>query len=216
MKIKDFFKRVVSKGEHYMMVWVIVFAHLDETISLSKISQSVKISKTHVFRIVQWGIEVLKELGVDCQYSSDAQGITISVGKSAVKTNAVGTVSESPKAMPTRKNTEMIVSIIEYLNQKTNKKYLAKSKEAERCINARISEGYSLDDFKKVIDIKASKWLNTPQEDYLRPITLFGTKFNSYLNERPQNEQIVNQSNIARTIAVANKVASELSGMDTE
>jgi uncharacterized phage protein (TIGR02220 family) len=118
--------------------------------------------------------------------------------------------------MPTPKNTEMTLQIILYLNEKANKNYSVEAKEARRCINARIAEGYSVNDFKKVIDIKVSKWLNTPQEDYLRPITLFGTKFNSYLNERPQHEQITNQSNIARTIAVANKVANELSGMDTE
>ena len=199
-----------------MMVWVIVFAHLDESISLSLISQKVSLSKTHVLRIIRWGLDVLKELEVECQYASDKNGITVSVGKSAVKSNlpAVATEVKEPKA--TRKNVELIGQIILYLNQKTNKNYSIEAKEAQKCIHARIAEGYSLQDFKKVIDIKVSKWLNTPQEDYLRPITLFGTKFNSYLNERPQNEQITNQSNIARTIAVANKVASELSGMDKE
>ena len=216
MKIKDFFKRVVSKGEHYMLVWVIVFANLDESISLSTISQKVGISKTHVFRIINWGMEVLKELGVQCQYVSDSFGFTVSVGKAAVKSNQISKIAEKSQSMPIPKNNEMITQIILYLNEKANKKYLVKAKEARGCINARIAEGYSLNDFKKVIDIKVSKWLNTPQEDYLRPITLFGTKFNSYLNERPQHEQITQQSNIARTIAVANKVASELSGMDSE
>jgi uncharacterized phage protein (TIGR02220 family) len=216
LKIKDFFKRVVSKGEHHMLVWAIVFANLDESITLSTISQKVRISKTHVFRIINWGMEVLKELGVECQYVSDSFGFTVSVGKAAVKTNEISKVLEKPKSMPTQQNTQMIIEIILYLNEKANKNYSVEAKEAKRCINARISEGYSLNDFKKVIDTKTSKWMNTPQEDYLRPITLFGTKFNSYLNERPQHEQITNQSNIARTIAVANKVASELSGMDAE
>ena len=216
MKIKDFFKRIVSKGEHHMMVWAIVFANLDESITLTSISQKVGISKTHVFRIINWGMEVLRELGVECQYVSDSFGFTVSVGKAAVKTNEISKVAEKAQAMPTPKNTEMINQIILYLNEKANKNYSVEAKEAKRCINARISEGYSLNDFKKVIDIKVSKWFNTPQEDYLRPITLFGTKFNSYLNERPQHEQITQQSNIARTIAVANKVASELSGMDSE
>jgi uncharacterized phage protein (TIGR02220 family) len=216
LKIKDFFKRIVSKGEHHMMVWAIVFANLDESITLTSISQKVGISKTHVFRIINWGMEVLRELGVECQYVSDSFGFTVSVGKAAVKTNEISKIAEKAQAMPTPKNTEMINQIILYLNEKANKNYSVEAKEAKRCINARISEGYSLNDFKKVIDIKVSKWFNTPQEDYLRPITLFGTKFNSYLNERPQHEQITQQSNIARTIAVANKVASELSGMDSE
>jgi len=216
LKIKDFFRRVVSKGDHHMMVWVIVFANLDESISLSAISQKARISKTHVFRIIKWGMEVLKELDVECQYVVDSFGFTISIGKAAVKTKEIVKVAEQAQSMPTTKNTEMTIQIILYLNEKANKNYSVEAKEARRCINARIAEGYSVNDFKKVIDIKVSKWLNTPQEDYLRPITLFGTKFNSYLNERPQHEQITKQSNIARTIAVANKVASELSGMDTE
>ena len=37
--------------------------------------------------------------------------------------------------------------------------------------------------FKKVIDSKSKEWLNTDFEKYLRPATLFGSKFESYLNE---------------------------------
>lgn len=199
-----------------MMVWAVVFANLDESISLSKISEKVSISKTHVFRIIKWGMDVLQELGVECQYNSNSNGIIVSIGKSTVKTKQIIKVVAENKSMPIEKHYEITVEIINYLNNKANKNFSVEAKEAKRCINARVSEGYNLNDFKKVIDTKVTKWLNTPQEDYLRPITLFGTKFNSYLNERPQNEQITNQSNIARTIAVANKVASELSDMDTQ
>jgi len=83
-----------------MMVWVVVFANLDEPISLSKIGQKVRISKTHVFRIIQWGIDVLKELEVECQYSSDSNGITVSVGKAAVKTKEISKVAQETKSMP--------------------------------------------------------------------------------------------------------------------
>ena len=52
-------------------------------------------------------------------------------------------------------------------------------------INARLEEGYSLKDFQKVIDNKVSDWINSPtMEIYLRPITLFNTKFESYLNQK--------------------------------
>jgi len=49
-----------------------------------------------------------------------------------------------------------------------------------------LKEGFTVDDFKKVIDIKASHWLNTDMEMYLRTQTLFGTKFETYLNEKPK------------------------------
>ena len=58
--------------------------------------------------------------------------------------------------------------------------------KTKKFINARINEGYKETDFYKVIDVKCSKWLNDPKmNEYLRPETLFGTKFESYLNEKP-------------------------------
>lgn len=72
--------------------------------------------------------------------------------------------------------------IIDYLNERTGKSFRASSQATQRHINARWSEGYVLDDFKTVIDLKAAQWLGTDMEEYLRPQTLFGTKFESYLN----------------------------------
>ena len=59
-----------------------------------------------------------------------------------------------------------------------------KNKQTIRFINGRIKDGYNENDFKKVIDIKTEKWLNTSMEDYLRPQTLFSQKMESYLNEK--------------------------------
>ncbi|HSH36025.1 conserved phage C-terminal domain-containing protein [Schnuerera sp.] len=73
--------------------------------------------------------------------------------------------------------------IVEYLNKKTNKNFRHTTKATQRLIGARLNEGFTLDDFKKVIDIKSSQWLGGKMEQYLRPQTLFGTKFESYLNE---------------------------------
>ena len=58
------------------------------------------------------------------------------------------------------------------------------SKKTKSCIHARLAEGFKLDDFKAVIDKKAEEWIGTEYEQYLRPETLFGTKFESYLNAR--------------------------------
>ena len=46
-----------------------------------------------------------------------------------------------------------------------------------------MNEGFNLDDFKRVIDIKVDDWRGTEFEKYLRPETLFGTKFENYLNQ---------------------------------
>lgn len=75
--------------------------------------------------------------------------------------------------------------VIDYLNNKAQKSFKASSKATQRFVNARISDGYEMDDFKRVIDVKTSQWLNDPQwNNYLRPSTLFSpTNFENYLNE---------------------------------
>lgn len=87
---------------------------------------------------------------------------------------------------PLNKNNEMIKEIIEYLNHVTNSKYRYKTAATQKLLNARINEGYTLADFKRVIDVKASQWLNSDMEKFLRPSTLFNaTKFDNYANEKP-------------------------------
>lgn len=75
--------------------------------------------------------------------------------------------------------------IVEYLNKRTGKKFKYKSKATQRLIKARWNEGFELDDFKKVVDNKCLDWLKDEKmSEYLRPATLFGTKFESYLNQK--------------------------------
>jgi uncharacterized phage protein (TIGR02220 family) len=80
-------------------------------------------------------------------------------------------------------NDDLIVEIIDFLNDCTGKSFKSSSKVATININARLKEGYTKDDFIKVISVKATKWIGTKFEDYLTPNTLFGNKFESYLNE---------------------------------
>ena len=76
-------------------------------------------------------------------------------------------------------------NVIDYLNEKIGARYKASSAINKRLIDARVKEGYELDDFKRVIDNKVASWSQDQKmSKYLRPQTLFGTKFESYLNER--------------------------------
>jgi len=73
--------------------------------------------------------------------------------------------------------------VIGYLNIILDTKF----KATETCkgfINARVKEGATIEDFEKVIDKKHKDWKDTTMAKYLRPQTLFGTKFDSYLNEK--------------------------------
>ena len=73
--------------------------------------------------------------------------------------------------------------IIDYLNSKTGKNYRDNVQKNRSLIKARWSEGYRLDDFKQVIDNMVKDWSGTKYAKYLRPETLFGTKFDGYLNQ---------------------------------
>lgn len=72
--------------------------------------------------------------------------------------------------------------IVDYLNLKANTRYKASSKNTQSYIKARLNEGFSVDDFKTVIDKKVKEWKRTQFEKFLRPETLFGSKFENYLN----------------------------------
>lgn len=83
-----------------------------------------------------------------------------------------------------KKDNTMCGEVIAYLNLKSGKRFKPSTGANKSHINARSKEGFTLENFKTVIDKKCSDWKGDPKMDkYLRPETLFGTKFESYLNE---------------------------------
>jgi uncharacterized phage protein (TIGR02220 family) len=85
-------------------------------------------------------------------------------------------------------NNSIYSIVIDKLNTLANKSYKSSSKKTQQLIIARINEGYSLEDFYKVIENKVRTWKDDPKMDqYLRPATLFGTKFEAYFNEKLKN-----------------------------
>lgn len=81
-------------------------------------------------------------------------------------------------------STDDIKDIVEYLNNKIGARYKPNGKKMKELIRARMNEGYTVKDFKTVIDKKFKSWGNDPKMSlYLRPSTLFGTRFGEYLNE---------------------------------
>lgn len=85
--------------------------------------------------------------------------------------------------------------IISILNSSTGKKFSSAAPDTRRCIKARWREGYCLDDFKKVIENRVVAWAGDPKmTEYLRPQTLFGGKFESYLQTASSTPRIETQS----------------------
>lgn len=77
------------------------------------------------------------------------------------------------------------IYIVDYLNKKTGKNFKSDSSKTRKLIDARFNEGYTIEDFRKVIDTKVAQWKGDKKMDgYLRPETLFSNKFEGYLNEK--------------------------------
>ena len=84
---------------------------------------------------------------------------------------------------------EKTKTIVGYLNEKTDSHYKATTPKTKQLVQARIKEGFSVDDFKTVIDKNTATWLkDSKMNKYLRPLTLFGTKFEDYLNEKVKGQ----------------------------
>ena len=118
--------------------------------------------------------------------------VTDTVNNIPTKLKNTNTVSltysgEKPKKEPFK---DEIEEILNFLNQKTGKKYTSRSKASVKMIRERLREGFTVDEFKAVIENKANAWLNTDYKVYLRPETLFCAKhFDSYLNDVEDEKQ---------------------------
>lgn len=113
-----------------------------------------------------------------CIQNVDTGKVSIELGKESIDKNSIDIYS------PAKQGNVPYKEIIDYLNLKANTNYKHTTKKTKDNIKARINEGFTLEDFKIVIDNKTNEWIGTDMEKYLRPETLFGTKFESYLNQK--------------------------------
>ena len=103
------------------------------------------------------------------------------------KTNTVYSIhnTDSPAENPAP---PPYAEIIRDLNLVTKKRFSHRTEKTRVSIKARFSDGFTLEDFKHVHRVKSEQWLNSDMEKYLRPATLYGNKFENYLNERLKSE----------------------------
>ena len=93
--------------------------------------------------------------------------------------------------------------IIEYLNLKTGSKFKPTTKPYVQAIRSRLKEGYTVNDFKTVIDKKCREWQGTKLEKYLTPKTLFApSHFDTYLNSNETAAMTDTERNIAELNAL--------------
>lgn len=133
--------------------------------------------------IVNWELYQLDDSEVANQSANRWQ-----TGGKRVATNKNDKNDKNDKNKDNKLST-FVDEIVEHLNTKTGKSFKSNSVKTKKMIKARLTEGFTVDDFKKVIDIKSERWLKTSDmSQYLRPETLFGTKFEGYLNEIVTNK----------------------------
>lgn len=93
---------------------------------------------------------------------------------------------DEPQAPAQPKKPDPTEEVVNHLNNRLGTQYKTTTQATRKLIKARIKEGFTVEDMKLVIDKKATEWGNNPKmAQYLRPDTLFGNKFEGYLNTRP-------------------------------
>ena len=96
---------------------------------------------------------------------------------------------ENNKYIAEKELQNQIEEVVAYMNNVFNTRFKSKSNGTKKHIKARLKEGYKFSDFKDVIDFKWKEWGVNPvkfstgqmSNTYLRPSTLFGNKFDEYL-----------------------------------
>ena len=156
-----FFKSIAEKGKLYSRLWFYWLSeHIDEIFDDDFIEKQEKKYKSvsEIREIYNHGVQLLQQ---EFRFIE----------------------KKKQETKPIKKEVRQVAEkVIQYLNEKVGSTFSAKGANAE-LISARISEGFSISDFKVVIDKKVIDWKGTDQQKYLRPITLFSkTKFENYLN----------------------------------
>lgn len=192
MEVILFLKDLRSKGKLYYEAWMpLLLQYNGESQQTIKLSVTPNVPKSTYYRVISYGIEVFSKYVSSTTIIKKRNELVIEkisvkapkkIIEEVVKVEPIKKVQRQPKVEPIIQQS-LIEPIIDYLNECTGKSYKPNSKIAISNINARLKEGYTLDDFKKVIFVKSTKWIGSKMEDYLTPNTLFGNKFESYLNE---------------------------------
>jgi uncharacterized phage protein (TIGR02220 family) len=85
--------------------------------------------------------------------------------------------------------------VVNHLNRRAGTQYKPTTANTRKLVKARLKEGFTIEDMKLVIDKKCSDWLNNPEmAKFLRPETLFGNKFEGYLNANAMTQNNRNNS----------------------
>jgi uncharacterized phage protein (TIGR02220 family) len=141
---------------------------------------------------------------------SESEAPKSSFSSSDLKRDSKESSVEKDIVVPNGRPHDFPTQILVYLNEQCGTNFTTRSKQSMTLIQTRMREGYSEDDFKTVIDNMVKEWLHDPKmQAYLRPITLFGTKFESYL-QRSNLPQTFGTSKTSSNLAAGKTVIEKI------
>ena len=209
MEIIDFINDLRKIGETYFKIWLpIILQFQKEEPVIIKLKVPIGVPTSTYYRVINYGLKVFPNYIKAYTLQKNHAQLILSFNGSVVidlKSNQKANteqkesvvnqqpvlaepIVEKPK-MQRKKSTEtsypneVYEEIINYLNQATGKNYKTNSIINRKFITQRLNDGFTIDDFRQVIMVKSTNWLNSKMEQFLRPETLFSNKFESYLNE---------------------------------
>ena len=189
---ETFFKSIADKGKLYSRLWFYWLSEfVDELFEPEFLEKMLKKhpSVSEIKEIYHFGVQLLQ------------QDFKI-IEKRGTKTKT--------STVANKATIDLATKILEYLNSQAEATFSCKTGTNLDLIIARIQEGYTLSDFKFVIDFKVKDWKGTDWNKYLRPITLFNkAKFENYLNSTINESKPTTSnrfSNLADSVAKAQTI----------
>ena len=189
---ETFFKSIAEKGKLYSRLWFYWLSEfVDELFEPEFLEKMLKKhpSVSEIKEIYHFGVQLLQ------------QDFKI-IEKRGTKKNT--------STVANKATIDLATQILEYLNSKAETTFSSKTGTNLDLVIARIQEGYTLSDFKFVIDFKVKDWKGTDWNKYLRPITLFNkAKFENYLNSTINESKPTTSnrfSNLADSVAKAQTI----------
>lgn len=185
-----------GQSDKYIQVWIYIFANVGvgSIYATKDICAECNVSSRGLLNILSRGVLIFKSKGINLEVirpNHTSPKFNLIVHNAMIDVQAKPVVAKKIKAdVVVSKGNELAENlIITYLNEQTGKSYRTNNKETLKLINSRLADGFTVEQFKHVIDVKTHKWKNTEYETYLRPQTLFGSKFETYLNETINEQQ---------------------------
>lgn len=212
---KKFFTAIRKENNKTQILWIRWFFYGEELRNPDTLRRIIidtpTLDQKEIEQIYVWGLKILEDSQFFSQKTDSVQNIEPKIAELEQKLELVQKKLEeleekleeklektrrtAKKSAPTIQN-EAVSEVISHLNMRSGTEFRPETPKNAQVINARLNEGWSIDQLKSVIDKKVAEWKGTKMEKYIRPITLFSAdKFESYVNQ-PENIKNTTQNQL--------------------